>query len=87
MSVHREKISKDKQRFIDRFGQDLRLCSSCFEVSLKSLTTDPETKGEGGAISPLKFQKHAQLLGSLYRIKLQSYCLPPKISAVCGPAY
>jgi len=55
-------------------------------VTLKSIATDPETKGGGPGNFPLKFQKHVQLLGSLYRIKLQSYCLPPKISVGCGPA-
>jgi len=30
MSVHREKISEDKQGFIAGFGRDPRCCSPCF---------------------------------------------------------
>jgi len=37
MSLHCEKITKDKQGFIDRFGEVPEVCSSCFYVMLTSL--------------------------------------------------
>jgi len=59
MSVHREKISKNKQRFIDRFRRDPRRLQLLFLGDAGKSFLQSYNQGEGNrAISPPKFFKN-----------------------------
>jgi len=72
MSFHSEKISKDQQRFLYRFGRDPRSLQLLFLSYSKVLLADPATKGgEPGSCPIPKFSKTCSVVR--YSIKLQAF--------------
>jgi len=84
--VHREKISKDKQRFIDRFGQDPRRLQLLF---LSDAETSCEQILKPGGRQPGNCPHKISKICSVVRwLTASSYnhFASPKISTCCRPA-
>ena len=67
MSVHREKISKNKQHFIDRFRRDPRRWQLLFlgDADKSCLLAVLQSRGGQPGNFPFRiFQKHVQLSGT-----------------------
>jgi len=76
MSVHCEKISKDKHRFIVRIGRDPRRLQLLFQSGADKSSQQMPQPG-GGQPGFLPFPKFSNTFSIIrYSIKLQSFCPP-----------